>query len=314
MNTILKSVELEPMDVTYLGIGSCPHLSKGEVLDPKYDQLIPTCFYEALTKDKKSFRILHFDPAFDRYKEFLDSYFAKWDLLPLEFPGGFSWVNNQMEVIVMNRRIEHKDDFEFLNTLVAMILNTKGKLVVQEYTGYSLKDLNKQLYDGCDQKEKYKRRVLLDMTFDTDSGCCTDMTKAQPFYDYDGNFLNFHFLTEDETRRWAGISFKVDSLLRKKYTGKFLQTLNTYHVDYRRKLKGDSVMYGSPEYTNDATSDEIMSALQRSLRKSFEILLLVRGVQETSVSLLEELFTNYATYDPYKWYDKVSKLIDREAP
>ncbi len=312
MNTILKSVELESMDITYVGIGSCPHVGKGQTLEAKYDQLLPVCFHEALNRDKKSFRIIHFDPAFDQYKPFLDDYFAEWDLLPLEFPGGYSWMNNQMEVIVMYRRIDHKEDFDFLKTLVNTILNSRGKLVIQEFTGYSLDPLNKRLYEACEQKEKYKRRILLDMTFGTDSGCCTDMTKAQPFYDYDGNFLNFHFLTETDARRWVGISLKVDHLLRKKYTETFLQTLNTYHVDYRRKLKGDSILYGSSEYTNDAGPEDIMASLQKSLRKSFEILLHVRGVQETSVLPLEELFRNYKSYDPYKWYDKVSKLIDRE--
>ncbi len=309
MNTILTSVESEPVDMTYMGIGSCPHVTGNEPLEAKYDQLIPVCLHETILRDKKTIRLIHVDPRFDDCKPFLDAYFQKWDLLPVEIAGGYSWVNNQMEVFVMPTSIDHKEHFSFFQKLTQTILNTKGKLLIQEYTGYSLTDLDKQLYEACDPKEKYKRRILLDMTFGTDSGCCTDMTKAQPFYDYDGNFLNFHYINDTDARRWVGISLKVDELLKKKYIGFFLQTLNTYHVDYRRKRNGDTLMYGSSEYSETSTPDDIMAVLQKTLRKSFDILVLVRGVKPESQPILDELFSNYKNYDPYKWYDKVSKLM-----
>ena len=73
------------------------------------------------------------------------------------------------------------------------------------------------------------------MTYETDTGCCTDMTKAQPFYDYDGNFLNLHFMTDDDAKRWVHISLKLDEILKQKYITKYLRDLNNIHVDYRRR-------------------------------------------------------------------------------
>ena len=254
-------------------------------------------------------RILHFDPWFANIEEFLDSYFTEWNLVKMEIHGGMSWVNDHMEVIVIPQSIDHKEHFWFFESLVESILQTKGRLVVQEYTGYEVMDLNMKLLELAPNKELYKRRVLFDMTYGTDTGCCTDMTKAQPFYDYDGNFLNLHFMNDQDARRWIGISTKVDEILKKKYVAKFLQTLNYIHVDYRRKMKGDSLLYGSSEYSNDSTPDEIMTVLQQKLSVTLEILQLLRVVPNETSPKCKELFETYKTQDPYKWYDCVRKLL-----
>jgi hypothetical protein len=311
MESILRNVSLEPMEITYLGIGSSPHLSADQRLDPKYDQLIPSCFHEFLVRDKKYMRILHFDPHFRNCLEFLNQYFEKWNLVPLEFSDGYSWVGEHMEVIVIPRDISHKDHSWFFEQLCETILQTRGKLVIQEYTGYELDSLNKQLYESSSNKELFKRRILLDMTYGTDTGCCTDMTKAQPFYDFDFNFLNLHFMTDEDAKRWAHTSLKLDEVIRKKYQYKYLSSLNSMHVDYRRKLKGESLMYGSSLYTEASTADEIMQSLQKELRNALEILISIRYVDHDVLAIFKDLCANYKSYDPYKWYDLVNKLLPR---
>jgi hypothetical protein len=311
MGAFLKIMYEEPVELTYMGIGSAPHLSSENKLERKYDQLIPVCFHEMILQEKKPVRIVHFDPLFDRMKAFLDTYFQEWELIPVEFEGGYKWIGETLEVFVFPTTLSHKEDYWFFESLINLVLNTKGKLLLQEYTGYSLEELNKHLYEGCEQKEKYKRRILLDMTYGTDSGCSTDMTKAQPFYDYDGNFINLHFRSDQEVKCWVGVSLKLDDILRKLYTITYLQTLNLYHVDYRRRLRGEKGLYESTEYDDRSTPEEIMNILQRKLRESFEILLLVRGVEQNKKATLEELLRNFRLYDPYKWYDLVDKLILR---
>lgn len=311
MESILRSVSIEPADITYLGIGSCPHVSENQKLEEKYDQIIPSCFHEMILRDKKHVRILHFDPAFDKYKSFLDSYFEEYNLVPMDIHGGYSWIGETMEVIVVPSCIDHKDNFWFFETICETILNTKGKLVIQEYTGYEMKDLEMQLFESSTQKEKFKRRILIDMTYGTDSGCCTDMTKAQPFYDFNGDFINLTFMNQKDAKRYAGISIKLDDILRKKYMTKFLLALNYIHVDYRRRLKGETCLYGSPHYTNESTPDEIMKVLQERLLEEFEVLQATNLVSNQQKENLVELFQNYKKYDPYKWYDCVNKLIPR---
>lgn len=309
MESILKSVYLEPVDITYLGIGSSPHIVGEQTLEAKRDQLIPLCFHEALLKDKKTMRILHFDPHFDQDLAFLHTYFEQWNLVPIEFTGGYSWVNESLEVIVVADRLEHERDYWFFESLCETILQIKGKLIIQEYTGYELKPLAEKLYSASVQKEKFKRRILLDMTFGTDIGCCTDMTKVQPFYDYTGDFLNLQYLTETDAKRYVGVSFKLDELLRQKYRALYYQTLNYIHVDYRRKLKGDTLLYGDPQYTETSSPEVIMSVLQEKLHRLLEILYALRVVPKEKIDGLLPIFQDYKSYDPYKWYDIIYKTV-----
>lgn len=309
MESILRTVSLEPMEITYLGIGSCPHLSTDQTFEPKYDQLIPVCFHEFLVKDKKHMRIIHFDPHFSHYIEFLNQYFEKWNLIPMEFTDGYSWVGNHFEVIIVPQNIYHEEHKWFFEQLCESILKTKGKLVIQEYTGYELTDLNHKLYEVSSNKELFKRRILLDMTYGTDTGCCTDMTKAQPFYDFDLNFLNLHFMTDEDAKRWLHISLKLDEILRKKYEYRYLSSLNNMHVDYRRKLKGEAPFHASDFYNAESTPDDIMSALQKELRKALDILIAVRYVDKDVMDIFDNLCKTYKKYDPYKWYDLIKKLL-----
>ena len=308
MESILQRMLDEPVDLTYVGIGSCPYVTPGEKLPLKQDQLIPKCFHEFILEKKKQIRCIHFDPNFDRTKEFLISYFTEWGL---QSTAEWIWRNEYLEVILVPSSISHNDHYWFFESLCETLLNTKGKLVIQEYTGYELKDLNMKLFRESSLQEKFKRRILLDMTFGTDMNCCTDMTKAQPYYDYDGNFINLHFLKEQEVKRWIGISMSLDKLITTKFIAKFLQVLNYYHVDYRRRLKGDTCLYGSSDYTNETSPDEIMKILQEKLLQSFDILLLTKHVTKSDYTNLLELFQKYKDHDPYKWYAFVEKLIPR---
>lgn len=145
MKSILNIIDDDPYELTYLGIGSCPSIVKGH-LHIQHDQLIPYCFHERLLKEKKQMRIIHFDPFFDSYKEFLYKYFEEWKTIALDFEGGYRWLSETLDVLILPSRLEHKEDYKFFQTLSSTILNTKGKLIIQEYTGNSLQTLNERLY------------------------------------------------------------------------------------------------------------------------------------------------------------------------
>jgi hypothetical protein len=309
MERILRTVFYEPVDITYVGIGSSPHLTADQLLQPKYDQLVPQCFHEFLLKDKKHIRIIHFDPDFANCVEFLHVYFEKWNLLPMEFSEGMSWIGENLEVLVIPERIDHDEQFWFFQQLCDSILQTKGKLVIQEFTGYDVQPLNRKLYEATENKELFKRRILIDMTYGTDIGCSTDMTKAQPFYDFDLNFLNLHFMTDEDAKRWVHVSLKLDAILKQKYIAKYLQLLNNIHVDYRRRLKGEPCMFGHPNYTDSSTPDEIMRVLETSLQLPIEILLGLQVLGKEDVDKIKNFYANAKTMDPYKWYDAMRKVI-----
>ena len=309
MEQLLKTISDEPVDMTYLGIGSCPHLLAGANLDFKYDQIVPSCFHDTMLLTNKTMRIIHIDPFFDQCEGFLEAYWKQWGLVSLELEGGYHWVNDHLDIYILPQRIEHKEHYWFFESLIETILGTKGNLLIQEYTGYELQDINTKLYQGTSQKEKYKRRILLDMTFGTDSGCGTDMSKAQPFY-HNGSFINLHFMEPPEMKRFLGISTKLDTLIQTKCLSKFYTTLNYYHEDYRRRLKGEKGLYDSSEYNDASTPEEIMMVLQNKIIIIFDVLIACGLVTKIDQETLQELFTNYKSYDPYKWYDRVYKLVN----
>lgn len=299
METILQRCQTEPIPFMYMGIGSCPHISKDKKLQPRYDQLIPPCFQEILFRDKTPMRIVHFDPAFEYNKEIIEDYMNDHNLVSVECDGGRSWVGESLEILVFPLSICHNEHYWFFEALSDIVLQKKGKLVIQEYTGISLTGLRYKLFESTPQKEDFKRRILLDMTYGTDEHCCTDMTKAQPFYDYNGCFLNFHHMSDADAKRWAGISLKIDELLKKRYSYKYLDALNTLHCEYRKEK----------QQGHDETAEDIMKRIQAILLLSFEILRLVNVVGKQQESVFLDLLQTYKQHDPYKWCDAMKKLL-----
>jgi hypothetical protein len=308
MEAILKAATVEPVSFTYLGIGSAPYIGPEKELDGKVDQILPLCFREFLHA-KRQMRIIHFDPCFANCGEFLQQYFEKLGLLPMDCAFGYHWIGEAVEVFILPERIQHEEQYWFFESLTKAILETGGRLVIQEYTGYSQKELSQKLYNASPNKEHFKRRILLDMTYGTDSGCMTDMTKARPFYDSSFNFINLHHLTDTEAVHWIGHSPELNSLLQKIYSTKILSALNNIHVDYRRKLRGESCMFGSSDYSDESSADDIMKVLQNELHKCFNVLSKINCMEKERMSAIQTLFENYKTHDPYKWYDAVRKML-----
>ena len=116
-------------------------------------------------------------------------------------------------------------------------------------------------------------------------------------------------MTEQDTKRWIHISLKLDEILKQKYIANYVQSLNNLHVDYRRKLKGDTLLFGHSLYTEASTPDEIMLVLQEALQSSFEILQGLQVVDKEAREKFQRLLLHYKDSDPYKWHDAIRKLI-----
>lgn len=307
MNSILRRCTEEPVGLTYLAIGSCPYVTPEYPLVPKNDQLFPVCFHERVSKDKQPMRLIHFDPAFDLHQDILTRYCSDLNLTQIEADEGDHWTSETLDVLLVSDRISQADHLWFFESLVEIILGTKGKLIVQDYTGASMTELAQKLYTSCPEKELFKRRVLLDMSYGTDCGCSTDLTTVSPFYDFAGNFLPIHWMTPSELKSWCGTTSKLDTVLLKRTRGDYLKALNQIHVDYRRKRQGLPNLYGSPSYTNESSGTEILRVLKETLLPLADLLQTLRKGDSLVVPLLQ-LFETAETDDMYKWYEKVASL------
>ena len=310
MQHILKKIQDEPKDFTYIGVGSAPHCNEADKLEEKYDQILPLFVREVIANKRRAVRIIHIDPCYDRMVDFLTKYFAIKlpEAIHLDEEQLQMWVTDQVEIIFLADRFSHKENEWFLEHAIDNILADNGYLVLQEYTGYNTIQLFKSLYDKALEKSLFKTHILFDVTYGTDEGCCTDMTKYRPITDLRGHFFNTLLYTVPEIKAVVGIRPQMDELILKYIRGKYYQALNTIHVDYRRRLKGDTV-FVEGAYTSQSEPDTIMTILQRELTDYIDILRRLKVIKNDKEARLKELFTNYKSMDVYKWYDEVRNII-----
>jgi len=307
MNSILSVLIDEPRPLTYVGIGSCPHGAPNQPLEPRSDQLIPLWVREEMKT--KPVRIVHLDPAFPSCLEALDTYLRPFDLIPLDLEGGYRWINDHIDFIVVPERISHTGHFWFFEQLTEEVLEMSGSLVIQEYTGECTEPLRERLAKETPFPELFQRRVLIDMTFGTDEGCCTDMTKLRLFRDARDFFINLPYCSQTDLLRLVGVSQELDTLLRKRTLRRFLETFNNRHVDYRRRLKGLPCMFGCKDYTNESSPETIMAVLETDVKPFVDLLVRLKNISSVDLFHLTHLFESYKDYDPYKWHSEVVEMV-----
>jgi hypothetical protein len=323
--TLLHLVNQYPKTFLYFGVGSCPHARTVEDLSPKWDQLLP-CFVRDIYQTKASrLQVLHVDPQFANHRDFLIAYFAKHLPESVFYDDGtlMIWEADRIQVICAATHFYHPNTYNdenhiwFLDALTEEALVNGYKLVYQEYTGQEIKELFLKLYTSCDDnlQRRFRRQILFDVSYGTDTGCMTDMEKYKPFYEPNGDFLNLQLYSEKELFDRIHTHPAINEVLFKTLLGKYRMLLNEIHVDYRRKLNGDTLFHPDT-YGYDAHSSpqEILASLERELFKIVPQLQKIGLMNQESQNLLRSYFEQASTMDRYKWYDNVFKLVKFELP
>ncbi len=309
MNFCLYQINESPAEFTYMGIGSCPYAHSLEEIIPKHDQLLPSFVFDPRYKNV---RVIHFDPCFDMKSELLESYFAKkgFDLLS-KTDSGWQFLKNDgtIEVLLFAKRLEHDKDFGFFHNLCDLICNRGYRLVVQEYTGYSTESLYRKLYKNSKNPTFFRRRILFDITQGNDIGCCTDLTKYTVAYDKSGNFITLLLSTFEEIGQSIGLHPQTDACIRQYCVAQYRGVLNSIHVDYRRRVRGETVFSETGDYSHNSDPDILMALLQKKLVEIASVLEKLGIFTKDHQSQLQSHFKTYREDDVYKWYDKVYSLL-----
>ena len=290
-----------PKDFTYLGIGSAPH-DPPDKISAAWDQVLPVFILELLENTSKTLRIIHYDPQFK-----LDAMKLYFDLknlgLSMEIEENrWTWSNSRIEIIIVPQYLYHTS--WHISEIVNSVLETKGQLVVQEFTGHELSDVQKTLYDNSTKKSLFKKKILFDITYGEACHCMTDMTKYKPLYKPDGDFFNFILYTPDEMKSVINISPQIDMLIFNYFYKEYKEILDGLHLMYRRNIK-------KAENATDEDPDELMRLLQSKLRDLFPIFRALHALTAEKEASLELLFTNYKDHVLYKGY---SLIIDHLRP
>jgi len=307
---LTQIVKNRSVNFTYVGIGTCPHMAPA-IPDAVWDQMLPCFLYKKIEENVGTIRVIHFDLAFERNIPYLHSYFAQSELgLKYSQEGELHiWRNPRIEIIVCIQFFEDEqsEDYSFIKSLCETTLHTDGHLVLQQFTGRDTASLFKKLYASSYDPVEFKNHILFDITYGEACHCMTDMSKYFPIYDRRGNFYNFQLYTDAEMINYIGLNSGFDILIRNHYIKLYKSVLNTYHVDYRKRLRGEKEMFGKDVPYNESTSpDIIMAFLQTELHRLLNVL---KQVMKVDIEPIQTLFDTYMEYDVYKWYETVNNAI-----
>ena len=155
----------------------------------------------------------------------------------------------------------------------------------------------------------FKKRVLFDITYGNAS-CMTDLTKYSPIYDKKGDFINFTLYTHNEMKGLIALKRpEIDSLLRPYFRKAFIHALEYHHVNYRRRVNGDTCLNPSECYEENASPSQIMDVLQNELRTSFDVLRRLDMVDAEKNATFRRLMDYYLETNMYEWNTQVKKLF-----
>lgn len=307
---------------TYFGIGSAPHNDDLITKEPKWDQIMPVFLLEELQRNTEPWRIIHFDPCYEMKIDFLKNYFTKkFNLIYDNSEGYHMWrsADHRIEVLIFDRYFYHpnphqtEDDNWFLHRLNENILASNTKLIVQEYTGHDLKDISMKLYRESSNPEKFKKKILYDVTYGEDCHCMTDLTKYRPFYDREGNFINIALFNEIDLLGVAGINEGIDDIVKKHFIKKLKRIANDNHVNYRRKLLniGDN-LFRTHNYNDNSTPAEIMLYIQKEVMEIIHLLKRFNFMTPNKEKVINIIMTRYREIDPYKWQSHFNLIFNDE--
>ena len=292
-------------DFTYVGIGSFPH----RTLEPHLDQLMPVFLRNLLKNTGKTVRVIHIDPFFDGKGEFLDSYFSKEGLTRVD---EMTWANERIEVCVYARNYADEEE-PALSAYLDTILHGGGELVLQMYTGLDTVQLFRRMYSTSALPVLFIKKILFDITYGTDCNCMTDMTKHDIIYEGDG-FLNLQLYSSGEAA--AVLKRCTHPIARQHFvqvaSTEYKDVLNNYHVDYRRRLRGEGILFEG-NYEPSIDPDDLMKLLHWRLDACMNRLVKLGAAGDAQSKKQADLFGSYREYDVYKWYSEMDAIAKEMA-
>jgi hypothetical protein len=313
LNEILQQWVPVNKKYTYIGIGSAINCSL-EQLNEKNDQIVPV-FIRNLLAEKKSVFSIHFDPFFklDVMKEYFKERHSMMEFKDLGFAWLWSCVGHT--ILICPKAFEHKQidhdvgsDDLFLMELISHSIASNKKMILQEYTGFDTVCILKKLFAEFNDKWRFKENILFDISYGTDCGCQTDLTKYGPLTKRNGDFYNFLLYSESELLAVIGKDPMMDTLIYGYFKKKWIQVLNDNHVNYRRRLKGEDCLFRSDVYDTTSSPSIIMEYLQNQLVQMMVIFHRLGSIDDAKEKEFNALLDGFAEWDVYKWYSATAQI------
>lgn len=318
---LLNNIEKSNYETIYVGIGTSARKLTLEEYDDDMNQLYPI-FMRTLYKDKQKL-LIHFDECFksNEQREFIELYLKSNEF---QLITGGIWYSSKekCKAIIVSNHLSEDERFDILNKISRTTLKTNAKIIAQEFSGRELLSSFKRFFQqefSLKEKEILRNNVVWDITYGQNCHCMTPLTKYKPImkdwttlkdgtliYNKDSqNFFNIWSYSNEELINYINYSSEIDKILYEHFYKEFRNIIDTHHVNYRRKLLGDTLLTSTNAYNENSSPNQIMEYIIKELDPMIRILFRMSSMTQIEKDSFTFKLISYKNHDPYKWYKEI---------
>lgn len=304
---ILSDIEKSKYECIYVGIGTSARKFTLEEYDDDMNQLYPI-FMRTLYKDKQKL-LVHFDEHFNSREQqnFIELYLKSNDFHNITNGIWYS-PKQQCKAIIVSNNLSDDERFDILNKISRTTLKTNAKIIVQEFSGRELLPSFRQFFQqefSLKEKEILRNNIVWDITYGQHCHCMTPLTQFKPIMKDSQNFFNIWSYSNEELIKYINYSPETDKILYQHFYKQFRKIIDTHHVNYRRKLLGDTLLTLSNAYNENSSPNQIMEYIIKELDPMIRILFRMSSMTQIQKDSFTFKLISYKNYDPYKWYKEI---------
>jgi hypothetical protein len=304
---LLSDIEKSKYECIYIGIGTSARKYTLEEYDDDMNQLYPI-FMRTLYKDKQKL-LVHFDEQFNlnNQQEFIKLYLNSNEFQNITSGIWYS-PKEKCKAIIVSNHLSLDERFDILNKISRTTLKTNAKIIAQEFSGRELVPSFKQFFQqefSLKEKEILRNNVVWDITYGQDCHCMTPLTQYKPIMKDSQNFFNIWSYSNEELINYINYSPGTDKILYEHFYKQFRKIIDTHHVNYRRKLLGDTLLTSTDAYNENSPPYQIMEYIIKELDPMIRILFRMSSMTQIQKDSFTFKLISYKNYDPYKWYKEI---------
>jgi len=320
MDFIINIIQNEPVDITYIGIGSA---SIREFCQENMQQF-PPFLQEIFTNNNKTIRLINIDTKFE--KDLLLPQFMELDEISTNIDMIKRYQTTNLDCIYIQDTVT--DDYSFFDTINKIIMDNNNMLIVGNYTGLSnslMETYFKNLYLNTIYEYKFLNKITYNFMSDLYGGCMVNMVENFPIIDINAmqlikissvnefNFIELYYCYSDIEHFIPKFKICINSII-----DKFMNIDICIYRNYKNKAMTvyalnnlSKSIYRDLSITN-VYNDNIFNEINDITVKFFNDIHIILSFLFPENNIINEIKThidNFNNDDIYNWSQYFNNLI-----